>query len=154
MMGERQLNQALELLKAQGFKYTKKREKMLTFFIHQDKYVSAKEVYDFMSTSFEGISYDTIYRNLNDFVELGLLEETELNGERKFRYHCGHHVGHHHHFICLTCGSTKEITICPMNDLGDELDGYEIEGHRFEIFGICPNCLKSDKKMTDTQKNS
>jgi Fur family zinc uptake transcriptional regulator len=78
---------------------------------------------------------------LHDFAKIDLLEETDLNGEMKFRFHCCQgEVGHHHHFICTVCGKTKEIHMCPMNYFEQQLGGCKIEGHRFEILGRCENC--------------
>ena len=82
------IEQSLETLKNNGFKYTKKREALLTYLVKRNRYVSAKEVFDYMNQEFKGVSYDTIYRNLHDFAEIDLLEETDLNGEMKFRFHC------------------------------------------------------------------
>ena len=79
-----------------------------------------------------GMSYDTIYRNLTTFMELGILEETELTGERHFRMQCEPGV-HHHHFICTACGKTKKIPDCPMELIAVNLPGYQIENHKFEI---------------------
>lgn len=59
---------------------------MLTYLVKRNRYVSAKEVFDYMNQEFKGVSYDTIYRNLHDFAEIDLLEETDLNGEMKFRF--------------------------------------------------------------------
>ncbi|HFE9680378.1 TPA: Fur family transcriptional regulator [Enterococcus faecium] len=135
------IEQSLETLKNNGFKYTKKREALLTYLVKRNRYVSAKEVFDYMNQEFKGVSYDTIYRNLHDFAEINLLEETDLNGEMKFRFHCCQgEIGHHHHFICTVCGTTKEIHMCPMNYFEEQLGGCTIEGHRFEIFGRCENC--------------
>ncbi|KAF1295815.1 transcriptional repressor [Enterococcus sp. JM4C] len=135
------IQQSLDCLKDNGLKYTKKREALLTYLIKRNRYVSAKEVHHYMQESFPGLSYDTIYRNLHDFSELDLLEETDLNGEMKFRFHCCQgNVGHHHHFICTVCGKTKEIHMCPMNFFEEQLSGCTIEGHRFEILGRCEEC--------------
>ncbi|CAM3268987.1 Fur family transcriptional regulator [Vagococcus fessus] len=136
------IENALSIMKDKGFKYTKKREEILAFLLEADKYTSAREVYDFMNNKYNGISYDTIYRNLKDFCELELIEETDFNGERKFRFHCSHsELGHHHHFICTKCGSTREILMCPMTYFKEQLAGCEITSHRFEIFGTCEECL-------------
>lgn len=134
------IEQALGTMKDHGLKYTKKREMMITYLIKRNRYVSAKDVYEFMNQHFKGVSYDTIYRNLHDFEALDLVETTDLNGEKKFRFVCCQHVGHHHHFICTVCGKTREIHMCPMDFFQEQLNGCEIEGHRFEIFGRCEEC--------------
>ncbi|MGL5686479.1 MAG: Fur family transcriptional regulator, partial [Vagococcus fluvialis] len=82
-----QLASAIEIIKDNGYKYTKKREEILTFLIQENRYIGAIEVFDYMNEKHQGISYDTIYRNLRDFTSMGLLEETELMGEKKFRFH-------------------------------------------------------------------
>ncbi|MDH6365111.1 Fur family zinc uptake transcriptional regulator [Enterococcus sp. PF1-24] len=136
------IEESLLKLKEQGMKYTKKREALITFFARCNRYISAREVHEYMSDIFPGISYDTIYRNLHDFSDFEILEETELNGEMKFRIHCRcqGHIGHHHHFICTVCGKTREIYMCPMDYFKEQLVGCEIEGHRFEILGRCEEC--------------
>lgn len=134
------IQQSLAIMKQHGLKYTKKRKEMLHYLIKMNRYVAAKEIYTFMKEKYQGISYDTIYRNLRDFVEINLLETTEMNGEHLFRFHCHQGIGHHHHFICIVCGKTRQVSMCPMDFFEDQLPGCTIEGHRFEILGRCENC--------------
>ncbi|MER2010076.1 MAG: Fur family transcriptional regulator [Psychrobacillus sp.] len=133
------IDKAWDILKKEGFKKTDKREQILDIFSKTTKYITARDILDVMMEEHPGMSYDTIYRNLSTFVELGILEETELAGEKNFRMQCevDHH---HHHFICLKCGNIKEINYCPMEILQNSIPGYEIENHKFEIYGNCPEC--------------
>lgn len=135
------VNDAMNLLKEQGYKHTGKREDMLQLFSDNDKYLTARDVLEQMKGNYPGLSFDTIYRNLSVFVELGILEMTELSGEKHFRFTCSHKE-HHHHFICLDCGKTKEIETCPMRNIEGSFKGYDISGHKFEIYGRCPDCVQ------------
>lgn len=134
------ITRAWEILKENGYKKTDKRELILNMFSETEKYLTARDLLTVLKKDFPGMSYDTIYRNLTTFVELGILEETELNGERNFRMHC-ETDHHHHHFICMECGKVKELSICPMDLLDESLKGYEVESHKFEIYGKCAQCL-------------
>lgn len=133
------LADAVQLLKDKGYKQTDKREDLLEVFASNRKYLSAKDVLEVVKAKHPNLSYDTIYRNLSLFAEMGILENTELSGEKHFRISCGldHH---HHHFICTKCGCTKEIKACPLESIEENLENFEITGHKFEIYGICPNC--------------
>lgn len=133
------LADAVQLLKEKGYKQTDKREDLLQIFESNKKYLTAKDVLELVKERHPNLSYDTIYRNLSLFAEMGILEMTELSGEKHFRFSCGIEH-HHHHFICTKCGSTKEIKACPMDRIEENLNDYEITGHKYEIYGNCPNC--------------
>lgn len=132
------LQEAMVVLKDKGYKATGKRKEILEFFEDVDGYRSAKDLISHLEKSFDSVSFDTIYRNLHLYHSLGILESTDLNGEKHFRMNCTHH--HHHHFICNECGKTKEIEICPMASAEKSLTNYVIEDHKFEIYGLCPLC--------------
>ncbi|OYD06302.1 Fur family transcriptional regulator [Paludifilum halophilum] len=133
------LEQALNTMKSRGYKYTGKREKMVRIFSGRDRYLSAKEVMEEMQKDYPGLSVDTVYRNLSLFEELDIIEGTEWEGERRYRFHCGGDH-HHHHLICKECGRTKRINVCPMNALLGQPDDFKITDHKFEIYGYCSEC--------------
>lgn len=133
------INQALHILKKNGYKYTGKREKMVNIFQEQERYLTAKECYDLLQMEYPGISFDTVYRNLSLFETLEIIEATEWNGERRYRFHCGSDL-HHHHLICTKCGRTQMIEVCPMHAMFGQPENFQITGHKFEIYGICSEC--------------
>lgn len=130
---------ALTILKENGFKQTKQREKLIDIFLEKDQYMPVKEVLKEFQQDFPSASYDTVYRNLYTLKDLNILESTMFNGEQLFRLHCDT-SGHHHHFICTECGKTSPIEVCPMDTVQQSLPGYEISNHKFEVFGLCPGC--------------
>lgn len=134
------ITEAINIVKNSGYKVTGKREQMLEIFSASNKYITAKELLEEMQEDYPGLSFDTIYRNLSLFNKLGILESTELAGEKHFRYTCSVH-DHHHHFICLDCGSTKAIEACPMEFVREDLKEYMVVDHKFEIYGKCPECV-------------
>jgi Fur family zinc uptake transcriptional regulator len=131
---------ALARIKNRGYKYTGKRETMVRMFASEKRYMSAREVMEHMQEAYPGLSLDTVYRNLTLFEYLGILESTELHGEKQYRFSCPGSE-HHHHMICTRCGATQKIDVCPMADVaGKPDDGFTITGHKFEIYGVCRDC--------------
>lgn len=129
----------LTRLKASSLKVTPKRIEMFAFLAAEERYVSAKDVLDYMRSKHPTMSFDTVYRNLKSFAEEGLLEATELNGEKAFRVTCGSNH-HHHHLICRGCGKTKLLELCPMRYVETLDPDFEVVDHKFEIYGYCKQC--------------
>lgn len=134
---------AMERLKSEGLKRTPSREAILRLLELEDRYLSAGDVKKALAADHPTMSQDTVYRNLSSFSEMKILEETEFGGERKFRMHCDRH-GHHHHFICMDCGRTEELDVCPMEQVSHALPAFIINDHKFEVYGQCPDCGTTD----------
>ena len=57
-------------------------------------------------------------------------------------------TGHHHHLICVACGTVDDVEILPeyeirVNELVDliaQLAGFEPRAHDLEIEGRCAKC--------------
>ena len=144
------LQEAIQKLKKSDLKTTERRLSMLELMYKENRYLSAKEVKDSLEEFYPNISPDTIYRNLHSFSRLEILEESELDGEKVFRSNCGVEK-HHHHFICTNCGFSKELTSCPLFLYEDELGEVEVTSHRFELLGLCKECLKLKENKWDSK---
>lgn len=133
------VNQYMNQLKKCGYKKTDKREEMIRIFEREKRYLSAKEMLQYMQFTFPGLSLDTVYRNLSLFEQLDIVETTDLNGERIYRLNCSK-GDHHHHLICLSCGKSRLIDICPLDALSEHPSEFMITDHKFELYGYCKEC--------------
>lgn len=140
-MSQSAINVSLQRMRKNGFKRTKNREDLITLFANDDRYLTAKQVQQQLENENPSLSFDTVYRNLYTFVDIGILETTELNNEKLFRMTCLHEGHHHHHFICEKCNRTIELEMCPMDFFQQQLGNCQLNSHRFEIFGVCDHCL-------------
>lgn len=126
------------------YKLTPQRRVVLELFVgNPDKHLSAEDVYGMLKQSNPEIGLATVYRTLDLFAELEVLQKIDF-GEGKARYEFNHNeVHHHHHLICLTCGSVNEYE----DDLLDELEAriqkkydFAIVDHQLKFYGYCKNC--------------
>ncbi|MDY0322475.1 MAG: Fur family transcriptional regulator [Candidatus Carbobacillus sp.] len=138
------VEEALQMLQRKGFKYTGKREMLIRILDREDRYVTAKELLEEMQEAYPELSFDTIYRNLGLFHELGIVSVTELSGERRYRMRCNL-PEHHHHMICLICGKTREIKACPLDAMWGDPDNFQIIDHKFEVYGYCQACIDAGR---------
>lgn len=135
--------QALKILKDENYKLTKQRKSLVDYLAdNQNRYLDVTKVDEYLRQLYPGMSHNTIYRNLKEFEEIGIVETHVKNDQMQVKFQCDYKNMHHHHFVCSNCGLVQEIEMCPidMAFFEQQLPGAEIEGHRFELFGLCANC--------------
>lgn len=83
----------------------------------------------------------TVYRILDKFLQNKIIEKVEFQ-EGKYRYEMNYGK-HHHHAVCVKCGSVKEIDKCGINYAEENLLEclqFKVQRHRMEFFGLCQKC--------------
>lgn len=88
-------------------------------------------------------SLSTIYRILNQLREADILQASLEQDEST--YYEYKNEEHRHYIVCSLCGKLAPIYDCPLDALDEHIlrsTGYAITGHRFQLEGICPDCLK------------
>jgi Fur family transcriptional regulator, ferric uptake regulator len=82
------------------------------------------------------VSLATVYRTL------ALLEREE----RVRRLDRGRFIacepGHHHHLVCVSCGSVEETELCaapPVTEVR-ERHGFVVQRHDADLYGVCERC--------------
>ncbi len=123
-----------DLFKKHGIKRTGQREELLQILKSGRLPMTAEEI--FKKT--DGISLATVYRTLEIFCEKGLAVKISVGNDEKKYYEPASDV-HRHYAVCLKCGKMEHINVCPVHDI--KLDGFEVTGHRLELYGYCAECM-------------
>jgi Fe2+ or Zn2+ uptake regulation protein len=88
------------------------------------------------------------YRNLVDLETAGLVRRIAAQDDFA-RFELAEDLTeHHHHFLCVNCGSVRDFTLPPNLEKSitksiDELaesEGFQPNGHRLDVFGVCASC--------------
>jgi len=88
------------------------------------------------------ISLDTVYRNLADLANRGLINKIETS-ESLARFEASQIP--HHHLICRTCGEVMDFRWSLIDEaaLPDEIRNWgKIDHKNVVAYGICSRCLK------------
>lgn len=95
-------------LKSQGLRMTTSKEVLIQFFIdNQNRHIPFAELQNHILDVFPEVDRTTIYRNIEKFIKLGIIQELDLPKKGKvFQYVFGKRVAHY--FICKTCGKTTK----------------------------------------------
>lgn len=92
-----------------------------------------------------GIGRATVFRAIDLLVSVGVVERIDLqNGEHAY---VACIATHHHHVICSRCARATEIGDLGLGAIAREVarrTGYRVDEHRLELFGLCPDCQRSD----------
>ncbi len=124
-----------------GYRLTEPRRIVAELVSERDGHFTANDLITDAQERDLGIGRATIFRALDLFTELEMLERIDLpNGDHAYVSCLPDY--HHHHVICQRCGKVTEV-----EDLGlgqalrsmERLTGWRVEKHRLELFGCCPD---------------
>ncbi|MGD0114701.1 MAG: Fur family transcriptional regulator [Dehalococcoidia bacterium] len=129
-----------ELLKARGLRLTASRRAVVDEALAGDEPFSVAD----MQLRLPRLGRATVFRTIRLLVDLGLLCRVLLeDGTPCYRASA---AAHHHHLVCTGCGSVEDFAECDLDAVSAALAGrtnYAIQGHRLELFGLCPTCQVS-----------
>ena len=126
------------LLDANGVKFTTQRYCVLQFLMENPGHPTAAEIFDGVNRLDPRSSKATIYRNLRDLVEAGLVREVAVEG-RSARFDLK--GVRHHHFICDKCGEVENMDWFDVPQPPPDSVGTRIV-REFEMIlrGLCTKC--------------
>ena len=133
--------QLLETLEQQGYRSTSPRRAVAQVIANQDKHFTAEDLREQLPSWGRA----TIFRSLKLLVETGVLCRVLLE-DGDLHYQLSHR-GHHHHLLCVECGSSQDLLGCDIEELLQQTSashGFELSGHWLEVYGRCRSCGTSD----------
>jgi Fe2+ or Zn2+ uptake regulation protein len=88
------------------------------------------------------------YRNVTTLMEVGVVCRVPGTDDHG-RYELAEELsGHHHHLVCTHCGRVEDVPATPRLELAlddaaravTDRQGYQVNEHRFDQLGLCPDC--------------
>ena len=107
---------------------------------HVKGHLSIDEIYSAIKQDYASISKTTVYRNVRQLAEAGIIKKIILEDGLE-RYDLNTHD--HYHFTCTTCGTFYDVEIDELLDFSQCLDenyGFVTETVNLSFTGICDSC--------------
>lgn len=120
------------------------RERVAELVLTSDDHLSVAQIRRALRDRGEAVGLATIYRTLDLLVKSGLVRAHDFSQGYR-RYEAMSTEAHHHHLICVRCGTVAEFAherferMLPI--IADE-HGFQPERHRLEIYGVCRACQR------------
>lgn len=121
-------------------KFSRQREIILKHVKDFPVHPTADQVYTALKKDNPSLSLGTVYRNLNQLSEIGMLKKIHIaGGSDRF----DGRTDPHFHIICERCGKVSDVEMPVLEEIFSEIgqrDGYEITGITLNLRGICAEC--------------
>ena len=135
--------QALESLQARGLRNGGARRAVVEHLGAQSCCKSAQEIFDGIREQGGRVGIASVYRALEQLVELGLVQRVEL-GDGIARFEPSHADGdHHHHLVCDDCGKVEPFSDPALERALEQVAkrlAYDMQGHEVVLHGRCDGC--------------
>ncbi len=140
----------LDLVRERGGRVTSARRLLLEAIYEAGGHRTAEELAAFVQARAPDVHLSTIYRNLEDLQELGVIVHAHL-GHGPSTYHLASTA--HGHLVCDTCGAVIEAPDDLFTGLSQSASsrfGFTIDPHHFAMLGRCRGCKSSSQAEAET----
>jgi Fur family zinc uptake transcriptional regulator/Fur family ferric uptake transcriptional regulator len=132
-------------LKEARMKTTPKRLAILEMLEGESGYASPEELWKRLRDRFDRLGLPTVYRNLEELAESGVISKV-IHPNRQLYYYFCRNREHHHHFVCLSCRKVEDISSCGIEALEREVtrkNGGKVLSHILQLNGLCAGCAEA-----------
>ena len=136
-------DQLKKILKTEGLRYTKQRQKVWDEIRISSEHRDAEEIYLAINKNKDPkVSRATVYRTIDVLVKNKLVRKLDL-GDGKALYENKIDSTHHDHLICVQCGKIEEFIDDNIEKIQDDIVksfGYKMIRHIHQLFVLCDEC--------------
>ena len=130
----------MSVIEDMGYRITQPRRDVVKLLETKPDGFGAEEIH----AALPEVGRATVYRTIRLLLDIGVICKLVMrDGSTKYSLA---RVEHHHHLVCVRCGTVEEFLDSTIERLvraiGAEVSG-EILGHRIEFDIICKTCLDS-----------
>jgi Fur family ferric uptake transcriptional regulator len=132
----------LDALDQAGFRDTGPRRATVHLIAGRDGHFTAADVMADARDHGLDVGRATVFRALDLFIELHLVERLDLPTGEHTDVTCDRST-HHHHIVCSSCGRNVSVEDAGLAAAVEEIQrstGWQVESHRLELHGHCPRC--------------
>lgn len=136
-MTENILDCFTKIIKENNITLTKPRLIILKVLSESNCHLNVDDIYDRTKKMDENIGMATIYRTLNLFCDIGLIERHDFKGCKTFYEKSDKFSFHHHHIIDTASGDIIEFPDGEIDKLLNQICdkyGYKMLNHKVEIY--------------------
>lgn len=124
--------------------FSRQREIIYYQVMNYPTHPTVEEVYNALKPDNPNLSLGTVYRNLNQLSEAGMLMKIPIaDGSDRFdgRTDC------HYHMICEKCGRVFDIELDCLDEIPQTVmreNGHRITRVTLNLKGVCAGCLSEE----------
>ena len=125
--------------------YSKQRDIILETLKENVVHPTAEYLYGILKEKDSAISLATLYRNLNQLAQKGIIKK--IDGLENSS-HFDHNTHEHYHFICDNCKKVFDVPFEVAPEVASKTEqktGFKVKNYDIVIHGICSEC--QDKEM-------
>lgn len=140
-------NEIKKIFEQNNQKFTKQREIIFKVLKESSpKHVTPEELFSIVHEQNKQIGIATVYRTLNIFEELGIVNKQEFTDQAYTYEIIDPSNDHHDHIICTECGKIIEEDFLDKDSIYQSLKNqydFNLNYYSLRIYGICSECAKN-----------
>lgn len=148
--------QLKKIFEKNGHKFTKQRQIIFNALNNANsKHLTPEELFSIVHQENKQVGIATVYRTLNIFEELGIVNKQEFTDSINTYEVIGQNDEHHDHLICTNCGKIVEEKILENDELAKILRdkyNFDLDYYSLRIYGICSDCQDELRSINENAK--